>query len=142
LLADPLALGALIVGSSVPAVSVVVEARSPASMVPLSRFRSNIFSGTNLLTLLLYAALGRALFRVPFDLFLPFFILVLSSRLYRSPPTVFDRLSNHPTPKNPTPKELVKDWFPASYSLTVQALRFGLKLRWGGTKKRITLPAF
>jgi hypothetical protein len=43
LLADPLALGALIVGSSVPAASVVVETRSPAPMVPLSRFRSNIF---------------------------------------------------------------------------------------------------
>src|SRR5436305_472235 len=46
----------------------VVEARSQAPMVPLSMFRSPTFSGANLLTLLLYAALGGALFFVPFNL--------------------------------------------------------------------------
>ena len=37
-------------------------------MVPLALFRSRTFAGTNLLTLLLYAALGGALFFVPFNL--------------------------------------------------------------------------
>ena len=45
-----------------------VEARSPAPMLPLSLFRSKTFSGANLLTLLLYAALGGALFFLPFNL--------------------------------------------------------------------------
>jgi hypothetical protein len=60
-LADSLALGALIVGSLALAAFVVVEARSPAPMVPLSLFRSSTFSGANLLTFLLYAALGDVL---------------------------------------------------------------------------------
>jgi EmrB/QacA subfamily drug resistance transporter len=47
---------------------VVVEARGRAPMVHLSLFRSRTFSGTNLLTLLLYAALGGAFFFLPFDL--------------------------------------------------------------------------
>lgn len=49
-------------------VFVVVEARRPDPMVRLSLFRSRTFSGTNLLTLFLYAALGGAFFFVPFDL--------------------------------------------------------------------------
>jgi EmrB/QacA subfamily drug resistance transporter len=47
---------------------VVVEGRGRAPMVHLSLFRSRTFSGTNLLTLLLYAALGGAFFFLPFDL--------------------------------------------------------------------------
>jgi hypothetical protein len=47
---------------------VVVEARVSSPMVPLALFRSRTFAGTNLLTLLLYAALGGALFFVPFNL--------------------------------------------------------------------------
>jgi MFS family permease len=47
---------------------VVVEARSPAPMVPLQIFRSRTFAGANLLTLLLYAALGGALYFLPFNL--------------------------------------------------------------------------
>ena len=47
---------------------VLVEARRAAPMVPLSLFRSRTFSGTNLLTLLLYAALGGGLFFLPFNL--------------------------------------------------------------------------
>jgi EmrB/QacA subfamily drug resistance transporter len=59
----PLLLGALTL-----AAFVVAEIRQSAPMVPLSLFRSRTFAGANLLTLLLYAALGGALFFVPFDL--------------------------------------------------------------------------
>jgi len=45
-----------------------VEARSSAPMVPLGLFRSSRFSGINLLTLLLYGALGGGFFLLPFDL--------------------------------------------------------------------------
>jgi EmrB/QacA subfamily drug resistance transporter len=45
-----------------------VEARVPAPMVPLALFRSRAFSGINLLTLLLYGALGGGFFLLPFDL--------------------------------------------------------------------------
>jgi EmrB/QacA subfamily drug resistance transporter len=45
-----------------------VEAHLPSPMMPLSLFRSRTFSGANLLTLLLYAALGGALFFLPFNL--------------------------------------------------------------------------
>jgi predicted MFS family arabinose efflux permease len=47
---------------------VVAESRGRAPMVHLSLFRSRNFAGTNLLTLLLYAALGGAFFFLPFDL--------------------------------------------------------------------------
>ena len=46
----------------------IVEARSPAPMLPLGLFRSADFMGTNLLTLLLYAALGGGLFFFPLNL--------------------------------------------------------------------------
>jgi EmrB/QacA subfamily drug resistance transporter len=44
------------------------EARSPAPMVPLFLFRSRNFSGANLLTLFLYAALSGVLFFFPLNL--------------------------------------------------------------------------
>src|SRR5262249_200255 len=47
---------------------VVQERRAPAPMVPLELFRSRTFAGANLLTLLLYAALGGALYFLPFNL--------------------------------------------------------------------------
>jgi EmrB/QacA subfamily drug resistance transporter len=47
---------------------IVWEARSRAPMLPLDLFRSRNFAGANLLTLCLYAALGGALFFLPFDL--------------------------------------------------------------------------
>ncbi len=47
---------------------VVLEARLAHPMVPLALFRSRTFSGTNLLTLLLYAALAGCLFFLPFNL--------------------------------------------------------------------------
>jgi MFS family permease len=47
----------------------VIEARSrEQAMMPLSLFRSRNFSGTNVLTLLLYFALGGALYYLPFGL--------------------------------------------------------------------------
>lgn len=45
-----------------------VEARRAHPMMPLSLFGSRVFSGVNLLTLLLYFALGGAMFFLPFDL--------------------------------------------------------------------------
>jgi hypothetical protein len=47
---------------------VAVEMRQAMPMMPLQLFRSKTFSGTNLLTLFLYAALGGSLFFVPLDL--------------------------------------------------------------------------
>jgi EmrB/QacA subfamily drug resistance transporter len=47
---------------------VLVESRRAAPMVPLALFRSATFSGVNVLTLLLYGAMGGALFLVPFNL--------------------------------------------------------------------------
>jgi EmrB/QacA subfamily drug resistance transporter len=44
------------------------EAHSPAPMVPLRLFRSSNFSGANLLTLFLYAALSGVLFFFPLNL--------------------------------------------------------------------------
>jgi EmrB/QacA subfamily drug resistance transporter len=58
----------LALGVATLAAFVVVEAKSRGPMVPLSLFRSRTFTGANLLTLLLYAGLGGALFFVPFDL--------------------------------------------------------------------------
>src|SRR6266853_56092 len=46
----------------------LVEARSKSPMLPLSLFRSRTFSGANVLTFLLYAALGASLFFLPFNL--------------------------------------------------------------------------
>jgi len=47
---------------------VVVEARQPHPMVPLSLFRARQFSAANLTTLLVYAALGGAFFLLPLQL--------------------------------------------------------------------------
>ena len=67
-LGSPAVLGALAVGVVALIVFLLVEARSTAPMLPLSLFRSRTFSGANLLTLFLYAALGGTLFFVPFNL--------------------------------------------------------------------------
>ncbi|HEY3358656.1 MAG TPA: MFS transporter [Polyangia bacterium] len=64
----PVVVVALAAGGLALAGFVVVEARSPAPLVPLALFRSRDFAGANLVTLLLYAALNGALFFVPFDL--------------------------------------------------------------------------
>jgi EmrB/QacA subfamily drug resistance transporter len=64
----PLVVGSLALGSLALAAFVIVEARSADPMTPLGLFRSTTFAGANLLTLLLYAALGGVLFFLPFDL--------------------------------------------------------------------------
>ena len=46
----------------------MVEARKPFAMIPLRLFRSRSFSGANVLTFLLYAALGGGLFYLPLNL--------------------------------------------------------------------------
>jgi EmrB/QacA subfamily drug resistance transporter len=67
-LSQPQVLITLCVGIAALVAFVVVEARSKAPMVPLAPFRSPTFSGANLLTLLLYAALSGLTFFFPFDL--------------------------------------------------------------------------
>ena len=47
---------------------ILVEMRHPAPMIALQLFRSRAFTGANLLTFLLYAALGGSLFFVPLNL--------------------------------------------------------------------------
>jgi EmrB/QacA subfamily drug resistance transporter len=64
----PLILGALVAGILMSVLLILVEARSPAPMVPLELFRVRSFSGANLLTLLLYAALAGAIYFLPFNL--------------------------------------------------------------------------
>lgn len=65
---NPLVLIALVVGIVALIAFLIIEAHIKAPMLPLSLFRSPTFSGANLLTLLLYAALGGALFFLPFNL--------------------------------------------------------------------------
>ncbi|NJC23490.1 EmrB/QacA subfamily drug resistance transporter [Arthrobacter pigmenti] len=64
----PLVLGSLLVGCTSLAGFVVVQQRVREPMMPLSLFRSRNFTGANLFTLLLYFALGGALFFLPFNL--------------------------------------------------------------------------
>jgi EmrB/QacA subfamily drug resistance transporter len=87
---DPAVIASLVAGTLLLIAFVWVEARLRAPMMPLTLFRSPTFTGVNLLTLLLYAALGGAFFFLPFDLiqvhgysatlagavFLPFTIIV------------------------------------------------------------------
>src|ERR671935_2587342 len=67
-LGHPLVLASLAAGAVALGLFVTVEARSRAPMLPLSLFRSRTFSGTNLLTLLLYGALGGTLYFLPLNL--------------------------------------------------------------------------
>jgi len=64
----PAILGGLIGGFLLLAVFVWAEARGKHPMMPLGLFRSSVFSGINLLTLLLYFALSGAMFFLPYDL--------------------------------------------------------------------------
>ena len=66
--AHPLVIGAVTLGAAGLIGFVVREARARAPMMPLDLFRSSTFSGANLLTLLLYSALGGVLFFFPFNL--------------------------------------------------------------------------
>jgi len=61
-------LAALLVGIAAAVAFVVVELRARTPMLPLRLFRIRNFGGANLLTLLLYAALGGGLFFFPLNL--------------------------------------------------------------------------
>jgi EmrB/QacA subfamily drug resistance transporter len=65
---DPRVLVSLTLGAAALLAFVFVERRSDEPMMPLTLFRSRNFSGANLLTLLLYAGLGGALYFFPFNL--------------------------------------------------------------------------
>jgi MFS family permease len=83
-------LSSIAAGTALLLLFLAMEARAPSPMLPLRLFRSRTFSGANLLTLFLYAALSGALFFFPLDLvqvhgysataagaaFLPFILLV------------------------------------------------------------------
>jgi EmrB/QacA subfamily drug resistance transporter len=65
---SPLVLITLAVGIAALTAFLLVEVRSKDPMVPLTLFHSSSFSGANLLTFLLYAAMGGALYFLPFNL--------------------------------------------------------------------------
>lgn len=67
-LSSPLVLIAIAVGLVGLVAFVLAEMRSPAPMMPPRLFNSRTFAGANLLTLLLYGALGGALYFLPFNL--------------------------------------------------------------------------
>ena len=65
---DPSVIIALAMGVVVLIVFLFIESRLSSPMLPLTLFRSRTFAGTNLLTFLLYAALGGTLFFLPLNL--------------------------------------------------------------------------
>lgn len=65
---DRVVVSCLAGGAAALAAFLFVETRLESPVVPPGLFRSKTFAGTNLLTLLLYAALSGALFFVPFNL--------------------------------------------------------------------------
>jgi EmrB/QacA subfamily drug resistance transporter len=65
---DPPILAGLAGGAVLLAAFLWAEARERHPMMPLGLFKSSVFSGINLLTLLLYFALGGAMFFLPFEL--------------------------------------------------------------------------
>ncbi len=67
-LGHPILIACLIAGLVLLVLFVLHERRAAQPMVPLALFRSRTFSGVNLLTLLLYGALGGGLYFLPFDL--------------------------------------------------------------------------
>jgi EmrB/QacA subfamily drug resistance transporter len=89
---QPLVIASLFIGLVSLLVFLLVESRVRNPMLPLRLFRSRNFAGTNLLTLLLYAALGGSLFFLPLNLiqvqgysataagaaFLPFVVIMFS----------------------------------------------------------------
>lgn len=66
--AAPAVASALVLGVAAGAAFFVLEARLRAPMLPLRLFRNRNFSGANLLTLLLYAALSGGLYFFPLNL--------------------------------------------------------------------------
>ncbi|MEO7001445.1 MAG: MFS transporter [Ktedonobacterales bacterium] len=67
-LGAPLVIISIVIGVAALVAFMVLEERSPAPMLPLRLFRSSTFSGANLLTFLLYGALGVVTYLVPFNL--------------------------------------------------------------------------
>jgi EmrB/QacA subfamily drug resistance transporter len=65
---NPLVFGSLIAGGSCLIAFVFVEAAAAAPTLPLTLFKSRSFSGANLLTLFLYAAIGIFFFLFPMNL--------------------------------------------------------------------------
>ena len=65
---NPLVFGSVAVGFGCLIVFVFAEARGASPMVPLGLFKSRSFSGANLLTLFLYAAVGIFFFLFPLNL--------------------------------------------------------------------------
>jgi len=65
---NPRVFGSLIVGLAGLILFVVVEAKVTSPMLPLALFKSRSFSGANLLTLFLYAAIGIFFFLFPLNL--------------------------------------------------------------------------
>src|SRR4029077_40302 len=66
---DKTVFAALGVGAAFLVAFIAIEARSrEAAMMPLSLYKSRNFSATNMLTLLLYFALGGVLYYLPFGL--------------------------------------------------------------------------
>jgi EmrB/QacA subfamily drug resistance transporter len=65
---NPLVFGSLFLGLGCLIGFVFVEAHVTAPMLPLTLFKSRAFSGANLLTLLLYAAIGIFFFLFPLNL--------------------------------------------------------------------------
>jgi EmrB/QacA subfamily drug resistance transporter len=65
---NPLVIGSLILGFGLLTLFVFLENNAKSPMVPLKLFRSASFSGANLLTLFLYAALGIFFFLFPLNL--------------------------------------------------------------------------
>ena len=65
---DPLVFGSLFVGLGCLIAIVFLEAHVTAPMLPLTLFKSRGFSGANLLTLFLYAAIGIFFFLFPLNL--------------------------------------------------------------------------
>jgi EmrB/QacA subfamily drug resistance transporter len=65
---DAVVIGTMVAGAVSLVLLVIVERHAANPMLPLTLFRSRRFTLTNLLTLLLYAALGITLFIVPMNL--------------------------------------------------------------------------
>ena len=65
---NPLVFGSLLLGFGSLIAFIFIEARISSPIVPLTIFKSAAFSGTNLLTLFLYGAIGIFFFLLPMNL--------------------------------------------------------------------------
>ncbi|AZQ64028.1 DHA2 family efflux MFS transporter permease subunit [Flammeovirga pectinis] len=64
----PIIISSVFIGCASLVLFILVQKRSRHPMMPLSLFKSSTFSGGNLLTLFVYAAMGGVLFFVPLNL--------------------------------------------------------------------------